>query len=139
MDDFRVLVCGSRYFDDYSSLCRWLDHLLKRVLNTHRVIIIHGACRGADTLAESYARSRGLFVEAYPADWDRYGRSAGPKRNAKMIGIANAVVAFWDGNSVGTRDTIERAKQKGIPLRIVGGSGESPDSLPKDVRDTIGN
>lgn len=120
MDDFRVIVCGSRDFDDYPKLCRWLDHLLSRVTKTHRVIVVHGACRGADSLAESYARSRGLLVESYPADWDRYGRSAGPKRNAKMVGIANAVVAFWDGKSSGTRDTIDKAKQKNIPLRIVG-------------------
>ena len=54
-----------------------------------------------------------------PADWEKYGRSAGPKRNAQMAEIANALIAFWDGQSRGTKNMIETAKQKGLIVKVV--------------------
>ena len=50
-----------------------------------------------------------------PADWDKYGKSAGFIRNKEMVDIADAAIIFWDGDSKGTKDTIERVQNKGIP------------------------
>lgn len=82
-------------------------------------LIIHGGCCGVDTLAGDWARGNGIPTEAYPADWDRHGRAAGPRRNQHMVDVADALVAVWDGASRGTRSIIEMAKRKGIPTHIV--------------------
>jgi hypothetical protein len=90
---YRVVVWGSRTFSDY---------------------ILSGGARGADRLAEQYACDHGLGVERFPADWARYGRAAGPQRNEEMIATADALVAFWDGTSPGTRHAITTARRRGL-------------------------
>lgn len=78
-----------------------------------------GLARGADTLGTHYARERGIQVLEFPADWERLGRRAGMVRNLQMLEAADAVVAFWDGQSRGTAHTIGEAKKRGLPLRVV--------------------
>ena len=87
--------------------------------NQTDVEIISGTARGADALGERYAAERGLAVKQFSADWDRYGRSAGYKRNAQMAEYADAAVIFWDGISRGSKHMINLAKEKGLPVRIV--------------------
>jgi hypothetical protein len=112
----RVLVCGSR------SVHRGHLHLVynELVLMPKNTVIIHGACRGADLVADEVARELGLTIEAYPAEWDRLGRAAGPLRNTKMLesGVG-LVLSFWDGVSGGTADTMKKARKMGIPVRVV--------------------
>ena len=74
--------------------------------------------RGADRLGERYAKERGYKVIYFPADWDIDGRSAGFKRNVKMAEYADALVAFWDGKSSGTKHMIETAQGKGLDVRV---------------------
>lgn len=87
--------------------------------NQTDVEIVSGAARGADALGERYAAERGLAVKQFPADWDRYGRSAGYRRNAEMAEYADAAVVFWDGKSKGSKHMINLAKEKGLPVRVV--------------------
>ena len=62
----------------------------------------------------------GFTVENHPADWDRYGRGAGPKRNDKMAKLgAQKCIAFWDGISSGTKDMTDRAQLNNIPVEVV--------------------
>lgn len=110
----RVLVCGSRYFNDYE--------LLKETLNAYRIThIIHGAARGADTLARRYGAEVGIPVSEYPADWRQFGKSAGPIRNRQMLreGLPEMVVAFRGPNSRGTQNMINQAEKAGIPTVVV--------------------
>lgn len=72
-------------------------------------IIISGHANGADTIAEHYAMDHHLQCELYPAEWDKYGRSAGPIRNEQMAKIADKVIVFWDGKSHGTKNMIQQA------------------------------
>lgn len=58
---------------------------------------------------------------SYPADWERYGRSAGMIRNREMINAADEVLALWDGKSKGTGQAIALSKRRGIPVYLVGG------------------
>lgn len=111
----RVIVCGSRTWLDKNPIYDFL-----RVLPAGSVIV-HGAARGADQIADSAARSLGLAVEPHPADWERLGRAAGPARNQKMADAgADALFAFrQQGESPGTDDMIRRAKAAGIPSYIV--------------------
>lgn len=113
---FRVLVCGSRRFRDAAFLFDRLDLLLSRRLPG--VLVVHGACEGADRLAEDWADERGCRTEAHPADWKTHGRKAGPLRNQAMIEVADAVVAFRCPASVGTGDTIGRAVSNRKPLVV---------------------
>ena len=113
---FKVIVAGTRTFDDYELLKSKLDFFLK---NQTDVEIVSGTARGADALGERYAAERGLAVKQFPADWDRYGRSAGYRRNAEMAEYADAAVVFWDGKSKGSKHMIDLAKEKGLPVRVV--------------------
>lgn len=115
---FRVIVAGSRSFDDYGMLCETLDTLLKEKKKTHDISIVCGKARGADTLGERYAIERGYGVLEFPAKWDEYGKSAGHIRNEEMARNADALVAFWDGQSAGTRDMITLAKRNGLSTRV---------------------
>ena len=113
----RVLVCGSREFADRKLLYGTLD--LECGSGT---VIIHGGAPGADALAEEYAHWRGYATEVFHADWKTHGRAAGPMRNQKMIeSNPDLVVAFPLANSVGTHDTLRRAKRARIKTLVVEG------------------
>lgn len=116
---FRVVVAGSRGFDDFPLLREKLTLLIAGKVKTHEVVIVSGGARGADQLGEQYARQHGLDVEVMPADWNRLGRSAGYQRNQDMADVADAVVAFWNGSSPGTRHMINLAKERNLPLRVI--------------------
>ena len=119
MESFRVIIAGCRDFNDYELLREKCDHMLSKKKDTHKVIIVSGHAAGADALGERYAKERGFLLETYPAEWEKYGKSAGPKRNHRMAEVANALVAFWDGKSRGTKNMIDLANMKGIPVKIV--------------------
>lgn len=115
---FRLIVAGSRDFNNYELLKQKCDSLLSQKRLTHSIVIVSGTARGADRLGERYATERGYRVERFPADWDRDGVAAGPIRNTQMAAHADALVAFWDGKSRGTKDMIEKAKERNLLLRI---------------------
>lgn len=113
---FKVIIAGSRDFNDYDRLAERMDFYLQ---NQSAVEIVSGTARGADKLGENYAAESRLPVARFPAKWDLYGRSAGYKRNAVMADYADALVAFWDGASRGTKHMINLAKEKNLKVRIV--------------------
>ena len=118
LESFRVIIAGCCDFNDYELLKEKCDHMLSKKKDTHKVIVVSGHAEGADAVGEVYASERGFGLETYPADWSR-GRMAGPLRNEKMARVADALIAFWDGKSKGTRNMIDLATMKGIPVRIV--------------------
>lgn len=111
----RVLVCGGRNFTDADFLFRTLDDLRTKFGFTH---LIHGQGQGADQLAYMWAVSRlgEVAVTGFPADWIRFNKSAGPKRNQQMLdeGKPDFVIAFPGGK--GTADMVRRAKRAGVPV-----------------------
>jgi hypothetical protein len=109
----RILVCGGRDFKDRQRLFVVLDQVhSKRGID----IIISGAARGADTLAVDWAKSREIAYQEFPADWDQYGKAAGPIRNRQMLveGKPDGVIAFPGGN--GTADMIRQSKKAGLKV-----------------------
>lgn len=114
----RIIVAGSRDFDDYDLLCEKMDRFVRR-LDKGKTVILSGGAKGADRLGERWAYENGITVEVYRADWDKYGKAAGMIRNSEMVENASALVAFWDGESRGTADTISKAEQKGLQVRVV--------------------
>lgn len=112
----KIIIAGCRDFNNYVLLKSKLDFYFKNVEVTE---IVSGAARGADTLGELYAKENNISVKQFPAQWDLYGRSAGFRRNEEMAKYADALVAFWDYESRGTKDMINRAKLYGLKVRIV--------------------
>ena len=119
MDEFRLIIAGSRSFDDYDLLCRKCDRILSQKRTTHQIVIVSGTARGADSLGEKFARERGFQLRQFPADWDRFGRSAGYKRNCQMADNADALIAFWDGQSLGTKHMLEIAQERNLAVRMI--------------------
>ena len=117
--EFRVIIAGCQDFNDYKLLSEKCDNILGNKQKTHDVIVISGGARGADRLGERYAREHGLPFRVFPADWERDGNSAGPKRNALMAANADALIAFWDGASKGTKNMIEIARSRGLLIRVI--------------------
>lgn len=113
---FNVIIAGTRTFDNYDVLREHCDVFFSRKKPT---AIICGEARGADTLGKRYAEEHGIPVMSFPADWDRYGKSAGYRRNKEMSEHADALVAFWDGESRGTKNMIDLAHEAGLPVRVV--------------------
>lgn len=114
----KVIVAGSRQFNNYQLLCQKLDFYFQRYSRTE-ITIISGTARGADQLGERYAKERGIKLIQMPADWNRYGRAAGYRRNKQMAAIATHCIVFWDGKSPGTKHMINIAQQYNLTLRIV--------------------
>lgn len=113
----RVLVCGGRDYNDAKTVREVLDRLHKE---TPFSCVIHGAARGADTLAGLWAKRSEVPVEAYTAAWSRYGRAAGMIRNEQMLreGRPDLVVAFPGG--VGTAGMVRIARAAGVRVEAVG-------------------
>ena len=120
----KVIVAGCRSFNNYELLKTKLDeilepHLIMEKLNPKHLIIVSGAANGADKLGEQYAIERKLKIDRYPADWQKFHRRAGPIRNAQMAEVGEMLVAFWDGESSGTKHMIKIAKNKGLIVHII--------------------
>ena len=112
---FRVIIAGSRDFDDYLLLQDHADYMLSR---QEDIEIVSGGASGADALGERYAKDRGYKLKIFPADWVKYGRRAGPVRNREMAEYADALLAYWDGKSRGTKNMIEEARARGLKVSI---------------------
>ena len=111
----KAIVCGGRYYADKAKLEAELDTWM----HADNFEIAHGNAKGADTLADIWAKSRGIKVTPFPADWARHGKSAGPKRNQRMLDEykPNFIIAFPGGK--GTADMIRRATMAGVAVHIV--------------------
>ena len=114
----RVVIAGCRDYNNYDEAKEYIDFCLKNIRSENKIVIISGCASGADALGERYALENGFAIEKFPAEWGKYGRSAGPIRNGKMAEAADYVICFWDGKSRGTRSMIENAKKYGKGIRI---------------------
>jgi hypothetical protein len=121
----RIIVCGSRDFNDKKTVFDMLD-VLRETFREYPADdeIVTGGARGADALAAAYAKEYGLGLTVFPADWKRYGKAAGPIRNREMLDYAMQtvkplVIAFWNGRSRGTAQMLELAKRNGLTYMTV--------------------
>ena len=112
----KVIVAGSRNFNNYEFLSGKLDHYFKNQTPTE---IISGGARGADKFGEIYAKRNNISLKIFPADWETHGKAAGYIRNKQMAEYADACVVFWDGKSKGSKHMIDLAKKYNLKLRVV--------------------
>ena len=80
--------------------------------------IVSGGARGVDTSARTYAKEKGIKLTEFLPEYEKYGRSAPLKRNITIIEYADAVLAFWDGQSRGTKFVIDNCTKRNIPLKV---------------------
>src|SRR5207245_2140344 len=123
----RTIIAGSRRLADPALVEFAMDQAAADgIIPT---VVLCGEARGVDRLGRRWAEARGIPVESFPANWRRYRRGAGGRRNQEMAEKAEALVAIWDGVSKGTADMIRRARERGLKLaefRIDQSGAQSP-------------
>lgn len=110
----RVIVAGGRNFRNWELLCE--------ILNEQKDIIdevVCGEAQGADIDGKNWAEKNGIPVKSFFAQWDKYGKAAGPIRNKEMAEYADYLIAFWDGKSRGTKNMIEEMKKLGKHGKVI--------------------
>lgn len=113
----KIAIVGSRTFKDYKLLKDQVMHYLDLYSHNFEYFISGGAV-GVDSMVQILAKEVGCCIKIYYPDWS-IGKSAGIKRNRKIIDNADVVIAFWDGKSRGTKNSIELAKSMNKVLFIV--------------------
>ena len=121
----RVIIAGSRKFNDYKKMLAVLNYLGIHLINSiDPVEIISGHALGADSLGERFAKVYKYPLKLFPADWNKYGKAAGPIRNEQMAKYAaeadrRMLIAFPIGESRGTKNMIRMAKQYGLETYVI--------------------
>lgn len=105
-------IVGTRTFDDYEFFKKNTEFFFINEIHT-------GDARGVDSMARKYAIEKDLPLTIHCADWDFYGKAAGPIRNVTIIESVDMILAFWDGKSVGTKQVINHCSKHNIPFIII--------------------
>lgn len=109
----KTIIAGSRNFTDEYELVVSMPLVPWDITE-----VVSGGARGADILGETWADTHNIPVKRFIPEWDTYGKAAGHMRNRDMAEYAEALVAFWDGWSAGTRNMIDTAKRLGLFVHI---------------------
>jgi len=114
----KIAIVGSRKFTDFELMNRTVTSYCasKNILIE---TIVSGGAKGADTLAEQFAKVHGLKMKVFYPNWELFGRNACSVRNMQIVAYADIVFAFWDGVSPGTKDSITKAEQMNKELIIL--------------------
>jgi len=108
----KVAVIGSRNFNDYE--------LVKTTLSPLNItLLVSGGAKGADSFGERYANENNIETLIFKPDWEKHGKAAGMIRNTDIVNNADTIIAFWDGESKGTKDSITKAEKLGKNIIIV--------------------
>jgi len=116
-----VAIVGSRNYNNYDEVCMGIIDTLElwkvgiNEINT----IISGGANGVDTLAKKFAKEFDIQFLVFEAEWDKYGKSAGPKRNTLIVNNSTHVIAFVSKDSVGTWDTVRKAQKINLVVNII--------------------
>jgi|SRR6056297_635790 len=105
-----LAVVGSRHYTDYASFCKILNSWIDK--NGIPDTIVSGGAKGADALAKRFAKEKNITLVEYEADWERYGKSAGPRRNTLIVNAATHMIAFPSHTGRGTQNSIKKAEEK---------------------------
>lgn len=128
---YRILVTGSRDWDAPEVVAYQIGLAVGEALRQQRpAVIVHGACpSGGDAMADRIARDYSHQVERHPADWDRWGKPAGFRRNAEMVHAgADECLAFIKDDSRGATHCADLAEKAGIPVRRILRSSGRPET-----------
>lgn len=115
----KVIIAGSRTLNHYptiknnilSAFNKWMAEDQENWEFYYRPEIVSGGAMGVDFCGELYAKDCGLNLKIFPAEWNKYGKSAGYIRNKQMAAYADALIAIWDGKSRGTKNMVEEMQK----------------------------
>ena len=109
----KIAIVGSRHFSEPARVTDYVKSL------PAKASIITGSASGVDAAATKAARERGIPVQVIPASFDELAdASKAAARNQRLVDACDVLVAFWDGNSKGTRATVERAMDSGKEVHV---------------------
>ena len=114
----KIVIAGCRYYNNYNEAKEYIDFCIREIKKNNTIVILSGGCRGADAIGERYAIENGYEIRKFVANWDKYGKAAGPIRNEQMAIEADYIICFWDYKSRGTKSMIENAKKYSKPYKI---------------------
>ena len=119
----RIWIAGSRNIADYQTidviLTREIPLMWAHLNLNESPLILHGNARGVDKVAGIWAYARDMDVKTYPANWEKYGKAAGPIRNKTMAMAADAAILIWDGVSKGTQNSRDLCILHNIPYTMI--------------------
>lgn len=118
METIKLAIIGSRTFNDYEFLKATVDRIIKEK-NLNVGLIISGGAKGVDNLAHRYSDEKQLEIKRYNAEWGKYGRAAGLKRDFEIIDDCNMCIAFWDGKSRGSKHSIDLCSKQNKKCIII--------------------
>lgn len=122
MNEFNVIISGGQDFKDYNLLKEKCDfYLSRKIKEGKKIIVISGGTEGADKLGEKYAAEKGYEVRRFIADWNRFGKFAGLRKNQQMTEIGNACIVFLSsyGENKGANNLISTARKNHLLVREI--------------------
>jgi hypothetical protein len=114
-----LAVVGSRNLNNYELLSREIDKFLSEIKSFEIKQIVSGGAKGGDQLGEKYAKDHNLSILVLKPNWSKYGKNAGFKGNREIISQCDQIIAFWDGVSPGTKNTIDQARQANKLIKVI--------------------
>lgn len=110
----KLIIAGSRgIYIDYEEMENFLPD------DWTDLEIVSGAAQGPDTIAINMAKVNELPIHIFPAEWEKFGKKAGILRNIEMGNFADGLLAFWDGESRGTKHMIDYMTSLGKPVKVI--------------------
>lgn len=113
----KTIIAGSRTITDRVKVMTMLDALLE--VGPDITEVVSGKAIGPDSIGAEWARQKNIPVKEFPADWKQHGKPAGMIRNTEMAKYAEALIAFYDGESSGTRQMISEADKRGLVVTAI--------------------
>lgn len=118
MKPFKLIVAGGRDFNDKELFLKTMQQV-EQELAEYSVALVSGMAKGADLMGYQFAKEQGITCHHFPADWSKHGKRAGYIRNQEMADFSDGLVAFWDGQSRGTKHMIETMKAQKKLVTVV--------------------
>lgn len=113
----RIGIVGSRDYPNLQAVWAFVERLAGRYPT---IVIVSGGARGVDTVAAAAGRWYGLEVVEHKPEWERLGKHYAPlARNTTIVEDCDALIAFWDGVSTGTMDTVDKARGTGKKVHVI--------------------
>lgn len=112
----KLIVAGGRLYNDEPRVYHDLNIIHA---NYEELEIVTGLAKGPDTFGKNWAIRNGILYHEFPANWNKFGKSAGYIRNKKMAEFADGLLAYWDGDSRGTMNMINVAHEHGLAVAVV--------------------
>lgn len=115
----KLIIAGGRDYNDYNFFKEKTAAYISEIQNGEPVQIVSGGANGVDKMGEIFAKENNLDLIVFQADWNKFGRGAGPQRNKQMADYGTHLLSYWNGESRGTKSMISLAEKKGVKVNVI--------------------